>query len=173
MKTEICTKFDPYFRNMCHNEVVMSWTAKLQNGLTVYGDYERPGYMKCWDRMKTYCKENKVVPTEVKLYMLGAQEFVFFEDPDGLDGISICRGAAREQSLSGDFQDFQFLSVSLLRESCDYIDVKKFVWPFNEFEEGQSVREISQKNVEQMIFKHDSQKAKHPEIQKYLDGATV
>lgn len=170
MKTEVCKSFDPYMRAMTHNSVTMSWQAIMQDGSSIWGDYERPGYDKCWNRFKIYCKENKVVPVKVQLYMLGMQEHVFFEDPNGLDGISIMRGCSRDQGMDGSFKDFQFLSVSLLRDTCDYVDVRKFVWPETDLEPLTELRVVAAKSLEQMVFKHDSEKAKHPEVQKYLDG---
>ena len=164
MKWDICTKFDPYFRDLCHNRLVISWVTTLTDGTTVYGDYDRPGYEKCWLRLKKHCEQNKVLPSKIQLYMFGTEEHTFFEDPNGLDGISIFRGVAREQSMSGACRDFQFLTVSLLRPECDYIDVRKFVWPQNEFEEAESVRLVTEKNIEHMIFKHGSEK-----LQKYLN----
>lgn len=173
MNTEVCTTFDEYMHRMCHNTINMSWTADMQNGVTIYGDYERPGYEDCWTRFKKYCNDNKVVPIRIKLYMFGMKELVFFEDPNGLDGFSICRGCSRDQSLSGQFRDFQFLTVSLLRNECDYINVRKFAWPETAFEEAESIRMLTQNNIEHMIFKHDSEKAKHPEVQQYLNRTTV
>ena len=93
---------------------------------------------------------------------------------DNTSRISVCRGAAMEHSLSGQMsKSFQFLSVSYLDNEHDYINVRKFVWPFNQFEEGESMRQITKDNVLQMIFKNESEKAKRQEIQQHLDGATV
>jgi hypothetical protein len=173
MKWDICTKLDPYMRDLCHAQLMISWVVTLTDGTTVYGDYDRPGYEKCWFRLKRHCDENKIVPSKIQLYMFGAKEHVFFEDPNGLDGVSIFRGAAREQSMSGTHRDFQFLTVSLLRDDCEYIDVRKFVWPHNEFEEAQSTRIVTKQNIEHMIFKHDSEKLQQQKLQKYFNGATL
>jgi hypothetical protein len=101
--------------------------------------------------------------------MFGQPQHVFWEDENGLDGFSILRGVARDQSM-GNFRDFQFLSVSKLSKNCDYIAVKKFIWPLgNEIEPLQENRNLTLKNVEQLIFKYDSEKIKHPEVQKYLN----
>ena len=172
-KTEICTSFDSYMRTYCSTNLNMSWTIEMQNGVTVYGDYERPGYEKCWDRLKKYCDIEKVLPVKIKLFMLGVPEFTFFENPKGLNGFSICRGAAMEQNTINNWKTFQFLSVSLLSDDCDYIDVKKFVWPFNQFEQGQSKRRLTKSNIEQMIFDNESEKFKRQEVQQYPYGASV
>jgi len=173
MNKNICTRFDSHMRSYCSTNVGMSWTMELQNGVTVYGDYDRPGYEKCWDRVKNYCGQEKVLPVNVKLFMMGVPEFTFFEDPNGLNGLSICRGAAMEQRMSGGNRSFQFLSVSYLRDECDYVDVRKFVWPFNDFEEGQAYRKLTRNNIQPMIFNHESEKFKRQEIQEYYYGTTV
>ena len=70
-------------------------------------------------------------------------------------------------------KDFQFLSVSLMDESCDYIKVRKFVWPLNDYEQLESNRLLTRNNIKQMVFKHGSEKPKNEKVYKYLDGAGV
>ena len=173
MNTEVCKTFDAYMRYMTHNEITMSWKAEMLDGSVIWGDYERPGYEKCWERFKMYCEDNKTSPTSIKLYMFGMPEYTFFEDPEGLDGFSIMRGCSRDQSLDGSHQDFQFLSVSLLRPECDKVDVRKFIWPETDLEPEKETREVVEQSINQMIFKHDSKKIKHAKIQEYINGAAV
>ena len=175
MKKDICTEFDQYMTKLCHVDINISWSVELQDGTIVYGDYERPGYDNPWFRLKEYCETNKVVPVSVKVYMFGARRHVFFEDPDGLDGLSIVRGVGRDQTMGGSAQSqgYQFLSVSLLDDDCKTITVRKFVWPHNEFEQAESKRLVNDRNIEKMIFKHDSKKLQNPEIQKYYNGQTL
>lgn len=173
MKKDVCKTFDPYMKQMTHNKIVMSWQAIMQDGTSVWGDYERPKHDKCWSRFKNYCKTNKIVPVKIQLYMFGMQEHVFFEDPNGLDGFSIMRGCSRDQGMDGSFKDFQFLSVSLLRDGCDYVDVRKFVWPETDLEPLQELRKLTRKSIEHMVFKHDSEKARKPQVQEHLHGSTV
>lgn len=101
--------------------------------------------------------------------MFGMPEVVFFEDENGLDGLSVCRGAAREQSMAGSFRDFQFLSVSLLDQECDYVEVRKFVWPLNDYEQLESKRLLTVNNIKQLVFKHESKKLKNEKVYKHLD----
>jgi hypothetical protein len=106
--------------------------------------------------------------------MFGAQHQVFFEDPNGLDGISVLRGIAKEQTMDGSHsQSFQILTVSLLRDTCDYIDVAKYTWPNNDFEQKESVRGLSTVNLQNMIFKNESEKFNHSAIQKHFNITTV
>ena len=170
----ICTKFDGYMKNLCHVDLVMSWVITLDDGTTVYGDYDRPGSQNPWSRLKKYCKENNAAITKIELYMFGAPHEIFFEDENGLDGVFIVRGAAKDQSMDGSFsRSFQTLTVGLLNEDCSEINVRKFCWPMNEFEQASSVRGLSFENLNKMIFKNESKKEQHPEVQKHLNGATV
>ena len=170
----ICTNFDGHMERLCHQELMISWQITLTDGTKVYGDYERPNYPNPIERLKEHCRKNDVVPVKVELYMFGAQHKIFFEDSTGLDGISIMRGIAKNQMMDGSHsQSFQTLTVSLLHESCDYIDVAKYTWPNNEFEQKSSRRGLSQVNLENMIFKNGSEKLKNPKVQKYLNLKTV
>ena len=170
----ICTNFDGYMKKLCHEDLVMSWQVTLTDNTVVYGDYERPGLDNPWIRLKKHCQDNDVSPAKVELYMFGAEHRVFFEDPQGLDGVSILRGVGQEQTMDGSSgQSYQTLTVSLLRDSCDYIDVAKYTWPINHFEAAESVRGLSLDNLKNMIFKNESKKIKHPRVQEYLNVAAV
>ena len=167
----ICTIFDGYMADLCHNQLMISWQITLTDGTIVYGDYDRPDFENSWTRLKNYCKLNDVVPSKVELYMFGAEHKVFFENPDGLDGIAVMRGIAKEQSMDGSHaQSFQTLTVMLLDEECDHIDVAKYTWPENKFEEKESRRLLTYKNLENMIFKNGSEKFKNPKVQKHING---
>ena len=170
----ICTSFDGYMKRLCHEELMISWVITLTDGTTVYGDYERPGVDNPWIRLREHCEQYDVVPRKVELYMFGAEHKVFFEDENGLDGLFVMRGVAKDQAMDGSHsQSFQILTVGLLRDDCEYIDVSKYTWPHNNFEQKESVRGLSVKNLEQMIFKNGSRKKEHKEIQKYLNWATM
>ncbi len=168
----LCTEFDAYMKNLCHNELMISWQITLTDGTTVYGDYEREGFDNPWTRLEEHCKKNDVLPVKVQLYMFGARQEVFFENDNGLDGLSVVRGVAQDQAIDGSYcKSYQTLTVSLLKDDCSEIDVRKFVWPHNEFEERVSTRKLTKENLKRMIFKNGSQKRKHPEVQELLDGA--
>jgi hypothetical protein len=168
--TRICTNFDGHMKTLCHKELMISWQITLTDGTLVYGDYERPEFENPWKRLKAHCERYDVLPSKVELYMFGAQHKVFFEDPEGLDGIAVFRGLAKEQSMSGEHsQSFQTLSVLLLGDSCDHIDVAKYTWPNNQFEQQESRRGLSTYNLENMIFKNDSRKLKSEKVQKYFN----
>lgn len=167
LSDEVCTSFDPFIRQQLMSSLTMSWTALMTDGTIVYGDYERPGFQKCWTRFEKYCKQSNTVPKNIRLHMLGCPKVEFFNDPNGLDGFSIVRGAAREQSMNGNFKDYQTLTVSLLESGCEYIHVRKFVWPVNDFEELEYKRKLTKKNIEQLIFKNESEKRQ--KVQEYIN----
>ena len=160
--------------DLCHRKMTISWQITLSDDTIVYGDYDKPDCENPWNRLSSHCKENDLCLTKIELYMFGAPHEVFFEDKNGLDGVFIVRGAARDQAIDGSFsQSFQTLTVGLLKDDCSEIDVRKFTWPFNEFEQASCVRGLSTENLRKMIFKNGSKKEQHPEVQKYLDGAAV
>ena len=172
--THICTNFDGHMKKLCHEELMISWQITLTDGTLVYGDYERPELENPWKRLKFHCERYDVLPSKVELYMFGAQHKVFFEDPKGLDGIAVFRGIAKEQSMDGQHsQSFQTLSVLLLDDSCEQINVAKYTWPNNQFEQQESVRGLSTYNLENMIFKNDSPKFKSEKVQEYLNVRTM
>jgi len=165
---EVCTSFDPFIRHQLSHVLSMGWTALMTDGTIVYSDYERPGYEKFWTRFEKYCSRTNTAPKNIRLHMFGCPSIEFFNDPDGLDGFSVTRGVAREQSMNGNFKDYQSLTVSLLHKECKHIEFKKFVWPLNEFEELEGSRVLTKTNISQLIFKNDS--GKREKVQEYLDG---
>jgi len=173
MKTDVCQKWDAYMTDACHRKLIMSWQILLNNGDSIFGDYDRPGYAPCWERVKKFFLENPdIKATSISVYMFGAPRHIFFDDEIfGVDGFSISRGVAKEQFMDGDSVDYQFLVVSQMDSLGKKIDVKKFVWPYNEFEQGQAVRFPTKDNVSEMIFQHDSEKFK--KVQEYINGAGV
>ena len=169
-KAEICTKFDSYMKKLCHSELMISWIVTLSDSTKVFGDYERPDFLNPWERLRLHCKETGLFPTKVELYMFGAEHKVFFENPDGLDGLCIMRGVAKEQSMNGSHaQSFQTLTVMFLDDSCEYINVAKYTWPDNNFEKKESLRGLTFKNLQHMVFKNGSKKIKNKKVQKHLN----
>ena len=123
----ICKTRDGYMRKLIQTDLMISWKIKLSDGTDVYGDYDRPGFENPWYRLKDYCQENDVVPTRVELHMFGAPQKVFFEDENGLDGLMIMRGIAKDQSMTGGHsQSFQTLTVSYLRDDSSDLKGGKF-----------------------------------------------
>ena len=170
----ICTSIDGYMRRLTTRELMISWKLKLTDGTIVYGDYDRPGFENPWERLKEHCKTKNVAVQSISLHMFGAPKKVFFEDEDGLDGILVMRGVAKDQAMDGSHsQSFQTLTVGLLKDDCSAIDVAKYTWPHNEFEKRKEVRNLTKENLNNMIFKNDSRKIQDPKVQEFIHGATV
>ena len=166
----ICTKRDGYMRRLTMEDLMISWIAVLSDGTRVYGDYDRSGFDNPWIRLKNHCKENDDFITKIELHMFGAPAKIFFEDPNGLDGLAVMRGIAKDQAMDGSHStSFQTLTVCLLKDDCSAIDVAKYTWPYNQFEKDKSVRSITEDNVKYMIFKNDSEKIKHPKVQEHIN----
>lgn len=170
----ICKTRDGYMKKIIRSDLIISWKITLKDGTTVYGDYDRPNFENPWTRLKKYCQENNTIPTRVELYMLGAPKEVFFEDENGLDGLLIMRGVAKDQAMNGGHsQSFQTLTVSLLRDDCSCIDVSKYTWPINDFEQKRNTRTLTKENLKNMIFKNDSEKFRNEKVQELINGTTV
>ena len=75
-----------------------------------------------------------MIPTKVELHMFGAPSKVFFENEDGLDGLLIMRGLAKDQSMDGSHsQSFQTLTVSYLKDDLSCVDVRKIYLAYQQF----------------------------------------
>lgn len=169
----LCTHRDGYFKKLIQTDLMISWKLELTDGTTVYGDYDRPNFENPWTRLKKYCEINNVVPKKIELHMFGAPRKVFFEDENGLDGVFIMRGMAKDQAMDGSHSSsFQTLTVGLLRDDCSCIDVVKYTWPFDLFEKENQTRILTQDNIRYMIFKNEGKK-QHPEVQKYLNWSAM
>jgi hypothetical protein len=155
-------------------QLMISWITTLSSGDRVYGDYERPEMQNPWSRLTDHCADNNVFPVKIELHMFGAPAKVFFENEQGLDGVSVMRGIAKDQAMDGSHStSFQTLTVCLLKDDCSGVDVAKYSWPYNEFEKYRSVRSVTEDNIKYMIFKNESEKIKHPEVQKHINKAAL
>jgi len=155
-------------------QLMISWITTLSSGDRVYGDYERPEMQNPWSRLTDHCADNNVFPVKIELHMFGAPAKVFFENEQGLDGVSVMRGIAKDQAMDGSHStSFQTLTVCLLKDDCSGVDVAKYSWPYNEFEKYRSVRSVTEDNIKYMIFKNESEKIKHPEVQKHINKADL
>jgi hypothetical protein len=170
----ICSTYDTYVKGLVRN-LEMLWCAHLNDGTTVYSDYERPGLETPWVRLREHCKQNDLFITKIEVIMFGSPKVVVFENQQGLDGVFIVRGMSRDLNIGSDEPgpSYKQLVVGLLRENEDTIDVKKFCWPENEFEKFIQTRSLTPDNAKLMIFKNDSTKKKRQSVQIALNGASV
>ena len=53
------------------------------------------------------------------------------------------------------------------------IDVAKYTWPYNDFEQKESERLLTTENLQNMIFKNGSEKRQHEKVKEYLDWEPV
>lgn len=171
----ICTQIDSYFKNLIKN-LEMLWVVTLDDGIKVYSDYERPGVDLAPNlRLKKYCEDNNRFIVKVEAIMFGAPQVTMFEDPRGLDGVFILRGASRDIKIetgeSG--PSYKQLVVGLLRDNEDIIDVRKFCWPENALEPFNQTRLITPENAKLMIFKNDSAKKNRQSIQVAIQRSDV
>ena len=153
----------------------MLWVCDINDGTKVYSDFGRPGVEgHPWDRLKSHCEQNNLCVTTVEVVMFGAPSLVLFQNDNGLDGLFVARGSARDiNTATGESTSYRQLVAGVLRDNEDIIDVKKFSWPINEIEPFAATREITPENAQMMIFKNDSPKKKRESVQIALDGSIV
>lgn len=149
---QITTQFDSYIKILVRT-LEMMWTVKLNDNTIIYSDYYRDG-ISPFDKVKMYCRETGLYPVEVKSLMFGAPETVMFSNPDGLDGLFVCRGAIKDVDINdaGNSMSYKKLVVGVLNDD-DMIDVKHFCWPENEIDANKEVRKLTLQNLDAMYFK--------------------
>jgi hypothetical protein len=170
----ICDKIDSLVKEKIKNLEIL-WCATLNDGTTVYSDYDRPAMKHPWERLKEHCANNDLYVCKIEVIMFGAERQVVFQDDNGLDGFFIVRGVSRELNVGTDElgPSFKQLAVGLLRDSEDIIDVRKYCWPQNEFEQFEQTRVLTEDNAKLMLFKNDSTKKSRQSVQIALNGAGV
>jgi len=171
----VCVEKDEYIRELIRS-TKMTWKITLTDGTIVWGDPDRynvngeePEDKKPWNRLREYCNEKNLSVTKVQVICMGAPEDVLFEDPDGADGIFVKRGFSRSQDMeTGHSQAFQNLLVGVLNEEGNEIDVVKYSWPHNQFEDFEQKRIPTEENVSEMLFKVGSKKKE--KVKELLNG---
>jgi len=153
-------------------DVSILWKCTLSDGTKVWSDYERPGVEESpWIRLKDHCKKNHLSITKVQVIVMGAPEEVLFENSDGLDGVFIVRGTSRDINMqTGDGPTYQHLTIGLLMDDLETVDIRKFSWPECEFEPFIQRRGLTPENVQWMIWKNDSEKKPSEQVQIALNG---
>lgn len=171
----ICTEYNNYIKSLVKKLEIL-WIITLNNGIKVYSDYDNPMYEEPqpFIRLKNYCTENNVFPVKVEVLMLGAPKIVMAENPLGLDGLFIKRGAAKDFLMeSGEGTSYRQLIVGVLDDVKDIINITKFCWPENKLEPFNQTRLITPENASLMLFKNESKKRNRESIRIALNGANV
>jgi hypothetical protein len=156
---ELTFQYDTYMKEQIR-KLEMLWTVTLNNGATIYSDYDRYSESP-WERTKKYCRENNLFPVQVKSLMFGAPSTVLFEDKNGLNGLFIKRGCIKDIEIdggSGSSIAYKKLVVGLYDPVHDVINVRKFCWPENELEPLVEVRLLTLSNLEEMYFINEQDK---------------
>ena len=105
--------------------------------------------------------------------MFGAPYVIMAEDPNGLDGVFIKRGASKDFLMeSGEGTSYKQLIVGVLNDNNE-VGIVKFCWPFNALEPNNEVRLLTPENAKLMFFKNDSEKRKREVVQIALNGSDV
>lgn len=170
----ICTEYNNYIKTLVRNREML-WCVTLNNNIKVYSDYYNPSYPIDdfpWYRLKKYCEQNNVFPCKVEAIILGAPRTIMAENPLGLDGLFIVRGASKDLLMESaeEGTSYKQLIVGVLDKKKDQINVTKFCWPENEREAGFEVRQITPENARLMFFKNGSKNKQRESIQVALNG---
>lgn len=154
----------------------MLWIVTLNNDTKVYSDYYNPDYPEPpWLRLKRFCRHNPdFYPVKIESFMYGAPTITMAENPNGLDGVFVLRGAAKEyDTQDGPGASYRHLIVGVLNDYKDHVDITKFVWPENVLEPFNQTRLVTKENAELMLFKNGSKKLDREVVRLALDGQTV
>lgn len=167
----ICTLQDSHMKNLVRG-LEMLWKVTLDDKTIVYSDYNRPGVEDYpWNRLKQYCKETGRYPVKVEAMIFGAPIVTMAEDSNGLDGLFILRGSAKDYDTeSGEGASYKNLIVGVLDDQKDIINVTKFSWPANELDPFIQTRLVTKENAELMLFKNGSEKANREVVRLALNG---
>jgi len=170
----ICTAYNGHIKNLMRS-LEMLWVVTLNDGTKVFSDYNNPAYPEApWYRLKRYCQETGFYPVKVESFMFGAPSIVMAENPNGLDGLFILRGSAKEyDTVDGPGASYRNLIVGVLSDYGDHIDITKFTWPENALDPFNQTRMVTKENAELMLFKNGSKKLDREVIRLALNGETV
>ena len=168
----ICTTQDSYIRQLIMEDIAILWKCTLNDGTVVWSDYERPGVTEGpLTRLGAHCKKEDLFITKIQVIVMGAPEEVLFEDPNGLDGVFIVRGTSRDiDMVTGDGPHYQHLTVGLLENNLENVDVRKFSFPECDFVSFVQRRNLTPENVKWMIWKNGSKKKQSEQVQVALNG---
>jgi hypothetical protein len=149
----ICTKINDYIIGLLNQQSIL-WKCVLDSGVEVWSDFDLPDKKDPWTRLKHYCQNNNAKIIEVRVVVPGNPENVVYADENGLDGIYMVRGIAK------DLQDpentsFSFMTFGKLGDDGK-IYVKRFYWPACEFGQYEEVREMTPENEELLYRKRKS-----------------
>lgn len=156
----ICTQLNGHIKDLIRKLEIL-WKVELDDGTNVYSDYYIPYLDSPWMRLQKYCKENNRYITSVSCLMFGADEFIMFQNSEGLDGVFVTRGASKDIVISENGESgvsYKHLIVGVLSGDGGSINVRKFSWPENALEPFEQTRELTKNNLELMIFKNDERK---------------
>lgn len=170
----LTTRIDEFIKASIKN-LELLWKATLSDGTIVYSDYERPEVPHVWERLRSHCQNNDLCVVKIEIIMFGTNVQTVFENENGLDGFFIVRGTGKDLNLSSEENGvcYKHLAVGLLRDNEDFIDVRKYCWPQNEFEQFEQVRSLTPENAKLMIFKNGSTKKNREGVQVALNGTAV
>ena len=146
----VCKQWDSYMQRRFRDNAI--WTAYLSNGETIFSDDNRPDVQPAssWLRLVNYCNENDLHITKIG-FKFSSQEHVPFENPEGLEGVLFSRGAGVDLFSGQTFDKFIWGLVD-----GDQVRCTKYTVPDCQFESDNEIRELTESNIEFVVFKDKS-----------------
>lgn len=148
----VCKQYNADIRKLIHQKYIL-WKCYLSNGEEIWSDYNTEA-KDPWIRTKNYCRNNGIDIVKVTVLVIGAPEQTVYEDSNGLDGIFIIRGMAKD-IMGTDETVYKYIAFGLLNKDKQIIDVKKYYWPECSFDSFTEERSITPENKELLYFKRN------------------
>lgn len=146
----VCKQYNGEIRKLIQQKNIL-WKCYLSNGEEIWSDYNLDN-KDPWIRTKNYCKNNGIDIIKVTVLVIGAPEQVVYEDKDGLDGIFIVRGIAKD-ILGADETIYKYMAFGLLNDDNESISVVKYYWPECTFDSHKEQRSLTPENKQLLYFK--------------------
>lgn len=148
----ICTGYNPHIISLIMAQQVL-WKCVLDDGTSVYSDFDYPELKDPWTRLKHYCHNNRRNINEVYAIVPGQPEQLIFKDENGLDGLFLSRGHSENINFN-DHTIHSFVVFGLVGND-NKIYVRRFYWPECQLGTHEEIREITPENQSLIYYKKD------------------
>lgn len=139
----LCTGYNAHITHLLMNQQVL-WKCILDDGTEVWSDFDVPNQKDPWTRVRQHCNNNGKDIVEVRVIVPGQPEYTVFKDLNGLDGLLIVRGTAKDINDVSE-TTYSFVTFGQIEED-GLIHIKRFYWPECAFGSLSEVREITPEN---------------------------
>ena len=154
----VCTEWDTYMNDFRLKTAV--WFAELSNGEKIFQDDDRPGEHppSAWVRLVAHCQTNNL---HVKRFYLSTGDGLIhpFEDDEGLEGAYFSKGISGDMFSAETTHSYIFGNVR-----GNELRIKKYSIPDCQFITDSEIRQLTEDNVQYIIFKDRARKRRLSKI---------